>query len=305
MKLRNSNPPGNITGGYRSSLARSIAAWQLAKVPLCLLIACSTGFGALVAGNLSIDLVMYAAFGVLLLAGGGATFNSVQEICVDGSMQRTAKRPLVQNHVSPDSAKIQGVLLIVSGLFVLYCLPSPFFPILLGCLALLLYNGVYTRLKQHTVLAIIPGAVCGALPPLIGWTAAGGKLLTYMSLLLFSLLFLWQIPHFYLVLLRYRDDYFQAHQPSFLKILSERAVRKLSCIWICGLALVMMLFSITPAVVSLAQQFLIVVNAIFLALIAICNLLLRQSDTYRLLFVALNILLFNHMLILSVSPFLS
>jgi protoheme IX farnesyltransferase len=270
-----------------------------------LLIAFSSGFGVLVAGDPSASLVLYVMSGVLLLASGGATINSVQEVSVDGSMLRTAKRPLVQNHVSRHFAQIQATLLVTLGLCILSRLPSPVFPIILGSLALLVYNGVYTRLKQRTVLAIIPGALCGALPPIIGWSAAGGKLFSYMPLLLFSLLFLWQIPHFYLILLRYRDDYLQATQPSFLKILSERAVRRLSCVWICGLAMVMMLFSITPAAVFVTQQFIILLNASILAIIAVYNLLLRQSDTYRLLFISLNILLFNHMIILSVSSFLS
>jgi protoheme IX farnesyltransferase len=304
LKLRNSNSQENISAEPNTLLLSSIAAWQLAKVPLCLLIACSACFGALVTDNPSAHQVMYAAFGVLLLASGAATFNSIQEVSVDGSMRRTAKRPLVRKIVSPNSAKFQASILVALGLFLLSRLTSPVFPVLLGSVALLLYNGVYTRLKQHTVLAILPGAVCGALPPLIGWTAAGGKPVSYMSLLLFSLLFLWQIPHFYLILLRYREDYLQAHQPSFLKILSETAVRRLSCIWICGLSLVMMLFSTTPAAVSVLQQLLVLANAFVLAIIAICNLLLRQSDTYRLLFISLNLILFNHMVILSARTFL-
>lgn len=281
------------------------AARQLAKVPLCLLICCSTGFGALLVQDVSGEVILVVSTGVLLLAMGAATMNSLQETAVDGTMQRTSERPLVRKSVSSKFALCQAVCLVACGLALLATLGGSLLPLLLGILSLVLYNGVYTRLKQRTVLALLPGAVCGGLPPLIGWIGAGGRPLSYMSLLLFVLLFLWQIPHFCLILLQHREDYLHAVQPSFLSLLSEKSVRQISTVWICGLALVMMLFSITPGPIWQWQQILLVINAMGLAAGTIYSLLLSRAVTYRSLFIFLNLMLFSHMAILSMGPVLS
>lgn len=297
LKLRNS-------ASLQAPVSSMIAAWQLAKVPLCLLIAFSTVFGASLVPDVTGLTILNVACGVFFLAMGGATLNSFQERATDFNMKRTANRPLVCNHVSPSFALFLSVVLIVLGFSVLCLLKKPFLPIFLGTVALVIYNGVYTRLKQHTLLAILPGAICGGLPPVIGWAGAGGILLSYMTLLLFMLLFIWQVPHFCLILLRYRDDYLHVDQPSFIKLLSETGVRRISTIWCCGLALVMMLFTTTTAAAWSVQKYLLITNALFLAGFTLVALLRCHSISYRTVFIYLNIALFNHMSILVAGSFL-
>lgn len=282
-----------ITGGW----SFVVIGWQLAKVPLCLLIGCSACFGAILAESNGPLNVIYIGLSVFLLAMGGATINSAQEADTDGEMYRTAQRPLVRQVVSREYALCLAVTLIGIALIMLSGVEQPVISVCLGVFALILYNVVYTPLKQITILAIFPGAVCGAIPPLIGYVAASGLPFSYTSLLLFMLLFLWQVPHFCLVLLRHKADYLRSNRPTFIKVWSERGVRQLSCVWICGLALVMMLFSVTGGISSPVLKILVIVNASLMVMIAGYNLILRGSPSYRLLFLSLNIMLLIHMMI--------
>lgn len=290
---------------YRSVEDSLIAAiWKLAKVPLCLLIGCSASFGALLASPASFEIVLNSGIGIFLLAMGGATLNSLQEVDADRSMKRTGNRPLVRRVVSRKFAGIQSVILIVVGLTFLRLFSDMILPVILGVMSLILYNGVYTRLKQKTILAIFPGAVCGAMPPLIGFAVAGGDPLSYTALLVFVLLFLWQVPHFCLVLLRHRDDYLNSKQPSFIKLLSERGVRWLSCAWIMGLALVMMLFSVTLEMISSFAKVAIIISAFGFLLVTSYQLLVKATPSYVTVFFCLNCMLLSHMMLVAWDRFL-
>ena len=288
------------------TLQKCIAAsWQLAKVPLCLLIGCTAAFGAALVPHVSAGSILIVFAGVLFLAMGGATINSLQETAVDKALPRTSGRPLVRNRVSSGYAVFQAGLFLTAAVIVLMPLHTSLLPLSLGGLAILIYNGVYTRLKQYTILAIIPGALAGALPPVIGWVGGGGHPFSYTAMLLFTLLVLWQVPHYCLILLRYRDEYLQVRQPSFLKALSEKGVRRLSAVWICGLALVMMLFSILPVSVWQWQKIILIVNGLSFAAFALYSLLLRETTAYRMLFLYLNIVLCIHMAVLVLGIFRS
>ncbi len=105
-------------------------------------------------------------------------------------------------------------------------------PALLGIGALLCYNALYTPLKRRSSLALLPGALCGALPPMIGWTAAGAALQDIRIVLLAALLFLWQIPHFCALAHRHRDDYRRAG------LCTPPSHRGIVFIWLLALGLV-------------------------------------------------------------------
>jgi len=276
------------------------ASWKLAKVQLCTLIGCSAAFGAVLADASTLREITQLALGVMAAAMGGATLNSLQERVSDGELARTATRPMVQNVVSQRFALMQACSLILVGL--VFLVPSKTAPLivsLLTLLALVLYNGVYTRLKRKTILAILPGALCGGLPPVIGWIGGGGAPLSYSSLLLFMLLFLWQVPHFCLILLQHKEDYLRASQPTFLRSLSEAGVRRLSGVWICALALVMMLFSLRQTVTPAWHSFVLITNSFLFASLLTAQLLCIAIISYRAMFILLNIMLVNHMLILT------
>ena len=114
------------------------------------------------------------------------------------------------------------MILLLAGLIVLLGVNETLSPVLVAIFAVILYNGVYTPLKKKSVLAIIPGAFCGALPPYIGWLSGGGGVISYTAVLLIVLFVLWQIPHYLLVLLTFKDDYEKSSLPNFLKNVSGR-----------------------------------------------------------------------------------
>lgn len=185
-------------------------------------------------------------FGVFLLAAGCSALNQVQERDLDARMERTRRRPVASGRLSPRAGVACALTLAALALTLLWQMGPV--PALLGLGALVCYNGVYTPLKRRTVFALLPGALCGSLPPLIGWAAAGGRLDDYRIVLLAGLLFLWQIPHFWFFALKHREDFRRASLPT----LSTARLRRLSLLWVFALAcatLLLLIFGLlhTPA----------------------------------------------------------
>lgn len=156
---------------------------------------------------------LLAAFsGVTLLAMGGSALNQLLERDIDALMTRTMPRPLPQGRLSTTSVVLAGSCTILAGLVPL-AVTGGLLPPLLGVAALVWYLVVYTPLKRKTTLALPLGALCGAFPPLIGWSLAGGVPTDYRIIILAGLLFIWQIPHFWLLQERHEADYRRAGIP--------------------------------------------------------------------------------------------
>jgi protoheme IX farnesyltransferase len=156
---------------------------------------------------------LWAAFcGVALLAAGGSALNQVMERDLDRLMSRTMLRPLPQGELTPLAATVIGGAAILAGLLLLGAVGGSL-PALLGIVALVWYLAAYTPLKRHTPLALLLGAVCGALPPVIGWCLAGGSPADYRVMLFAGVMYLWQVPHFWLFQRRHADDYRHAGIP--------------------------------------------------------------------------------------------
>jgi heme o synthase len=151
-------------------------------------------------------------FGVSLLAAGGTALNQVLERDLDGLMARTRCRPLPQGLLSPATAAAMGFGCILAGLLAL-AVAGGVLPALLGILALVWYLAVYTPLKRRSPLALLLGGVSGSLPPMIGYCLAGGSPADYRVVILAGLLYLWQVPHFWLLQQRHADDYRRAGIP--------------------------------------------------------------------------------------------
>ncbi len=164
---------------------------QVAKAPLCLLVAFSAFFGYLLVPFQPLGPGFFVFFGVFLLAAGAASLNSVQERFADRLMGRTRHRPLAQGLVSRQRGLLQARLLLAAGFLVLFACFSSLGPVLGGIISVFLYNYVYTPLKHRSVWAIFPGALCGALPPYIGWLAAGGFYGSAVIIAVMSLFIVW------------------------------------------------------------------------------------------------------------------
>lgn len=186
-----------------------------------------------------------AAFGgVALLAAGGSALNQLLEVDLDRRMQRTRLRPLPAGQLTAASAAAIGGVLTASGL-VLAWFSGGMLPVLLGAGALLWYLLVYTPLKRRSPFALLAGALCGALPPLIGWCVAGGQPDDYRIMLLAGLLYLWQIPHFWLLLQRHAEEYRSAGIPVFPGHWSDAHRMFLLRLWIAALVAGAMLLPLT------------------------------------------------------------
>lgn len=159
-------------------------------------------------GPFSLAALVGAVAGTLLLASGTGVLNQVIEREFDGRMRRTMRRPVAAGRVTPGRATWLGAGLALAGALWLFAGVNAT-AASLGIFGLLIYLLLYTPLKRKTSLCTLVGATAGAVPPLIGWFAGGGTW-NATALLLYSLLFLWQFPHFMSIAWIYRADYERA-----------------------------------------------------------------------------------------------
>lgn len=146
--------------------------------------------------------------GSALVAGGSSALNQCIERRRDALMRRTADRPLPAGRIAPRDGLVIGIAMSAAGLVAL-ALATNVLTVTLAAVCLLWYVGIYTPLKTRTSLNTIAGTVCGALPPVMGATAATGRI-SVEALFLFSLMVAWQLPHFLSIAWLYRDDYARA-----------------------------------------------------------------------------------------------
>lgn len=172
-----------------------------------------------------------AALGVFLLAASAGALNQVQERRRDAMMERTRKRPIPSGSVSLALTLILAGSLLVAGFLVLLTSFGRNVA-LLGAGNLLWYNLVYTPLKTRSYFAVLAGAFNGAVPPAIGWAAAGGSLLDPKILFIAFFIFLWQVPHFWLLLMMYGEEYEKAGFYSVTSRFSFPVIRNILLVWV-------------------------------------------------------------------------
>jgi heme o synthase len=163
-----------------------------------------------------------AVAGTALVAGGAAVLNQLYERDTDALMRRTRLRPLPAGRVAPADAGIFGSALSAAGLALLAAQRN-WLAAALALATLLVYLAVYTPMKRRTPAATLVGAIPGALPALIGWTASHGSI-AIGGAALFAIVFLWQIPHFMAIAWLYRDDYGKAGFP-MLPVVDPQGLR--------------------------------------------------------------------------------
>lgn len=204
---------------------------ELSKLRITIFVTITTSFGFIAYNGIIFPDILYATLGTLLLACGSAAFNHFQERNIDILMDRTKNRPIPSGKISANQAFLSALLLVTIGTVILL-LGTNIVAASLGLLNLFWYNIIYTPLKRKTALAIIPGSLVGAIPPAIGWAAAGGSLLAPQILILAFFFFIWQIPHFWLLLLVLDKDYQKAGLPTLTKMFSHEQLTRITFIWI-------------------------------------------------------------------------
>lgn len=194
----------------RMVIARATDYAVLAKprIAVLALAAVTVGFILGSAGRWDAATLLAGLVGIGLVAAASSAFNQLLERGSDGRMQRTSDRPLPAERLTPAEAAAFAVLSSAAGLACLAVLVNPL-TAWLALVTLVLYAGIYTPLKRYTSLCTAVGAVPGALPPVLGWTAAGGEL-NSQAFALFAILYLWQFPHFLAIGWLYREEYTRA-----------------------------------------------------------------------------------------------
>jgi protoheme IX farnesyltransferase len=208
---------------------------ELSKVKITFAVALTTITGYLLAGGSFDTGLILPTVGIFLLACGSSAINHFQEREQDMKMERTRNRPIPSGRISPTAALMYAFILSAAGSYVLY-IGSGMLSMQLGILALIWYNVIYTPLKKRTAFAVVPGAVIGSIPPLVGWVAAGGQLSDPRALFMAFFFFIWQVPHFWLLMLKYGEEYTAAGFPSITRIYSARQIKNITFIWIVATA---------------------------------------------------------------------
>jgi protoheme IX farnesyltransferase len=175
------------------------------------LITTAVGFYLGSTGSFDLGLLLHTLLGTGLLAGGTNALNQYAERQADAAMKRTRDRALPAGRLKESTALVFSAGISVAGAVYLALLVNPL-TALLGTAALLIYIFAYTPLKRKSWLCTLVGAVPGAIPPMMGWTAVTGSL-DLLAWVLFGIVFLWQMPHFFAIGWLYRLDYARAGFP--------------------------------------------------------------------------------------------
>lgn len=245
---------------------------ELTKPRICVLALLMTALGYILGqkGTFVVSHFVFSLLGTGLVGAGSCIFNQYAEITSDAKMHRTKNRPLPSGRLSEAVAVRLGVAMSVIGIVILLIAVNPI-TCVLGAATLLLYLGVYTPSKKINSLSTLIGAVPGAIPPLMGWTAANGNF-SKEGFLLFGILFIWQIPHFLAIAWLYREDYGRADM-AILSVIDEAGLATskqivLYCLALFPLTLVPTLWEMTGVTYFVGAFFLNLVFVTFGGILA-------------------------------------
>jgi heme o synthase len=231
------------------------------QVALASTLACAAAFG-LACGRLPVSAAS-ACVGVFLSACGACALNQYQERDRDALMLRTCLRPIPAGRLSRGKALAWSVGLIAAGVVTLL-VGSGMTAAWLGLAAVGWYNGLYTWLKRQTAFAVVPGAAVGVIPAAIGWAAAGGALGDARLAALAFFFFVWQVPHFWLLVLAHADDYRRAGFPLVTSALRPEQLLRVVSVWMVVAGLACLLFPVFSVVTSRPTLVLLAASALWL-----------------------------------------
>jgi len=249
---------------------------ELSKVRITFAVSLTTFVGYLLQSG-TVDARLWATVGGLfLLACGSAALNQYQEHDTDAKMKRTKNRPIPSGKISPLHALLFALTLIFIGSGILFYY-SGFLAMQLGILTLIWYNAFYTPLKKKSAFAVVPGSLIGALPPMVGYAAAGGSILDPEIIAFAFFMFMWQIPHFWLIVIRHGNDYQAGGFPSITAIYSDKQIKGITFVWVTATAVASILMPFMGVFSALALKFILII--IVAALIyAFSRLLVKQQE---------------------------
>lgn len=200
--------PISVGSETRRRVGSDFAELVKARLTLLVLLTTAVGFYLAAVGAINYGALFHVVFGTALAAAGAAALNQWWERRLDALMQRTRTRPIPAGRMLPRNALIVGSLLAIAGVTYL-TIACNRLSAALAAATIVIYIFAYTPLKRISTANTLVGAIPGALPPMIGWAAASGRL-DPGAWSLFAILFFWQLPHFFAIAWMYRDDYARA-----------------------------------------------------------------------------------------------
>ncbi len=219
------------------------------KIGIPVLATLSTVAGYILAAEgVSPELIL-PLLGIFSLAIGSSALNQVQDRNYDALMDRTKGRPIPAGVLSAREGLWMSISLVLLGMSLLALTRNPVL-IGLGAFAVLWYNGVYTYLKRKSAFAVVPGAIIGSIPPVIGWVAGGGALLDIQILIVALFFFIWQIPHFWLLVMKYGKDYEKAGIPSMTQVFDPEQLARITFMWVVATAACCLMMPLVKLVTS-------------------------------------------------------
>jgi len=234
--------------------------------------------------------------GVFLLACGASALNQYQERDADARMARTAARPIPAGRIRPSAALRFAIVLIALGDALLFLGDSWTAP-LLGLAAVFWYNGVYTPLKVRSAFAAIPGALVGAIPPAIGWTAGGGGLGDPPLLALCFFFFMWQVPHCLVHLAAFGQEYEDIGRPCLTSVFTGRQLDRLTFQWLLATAVSLQMIIVQGLIGSPFVKAALLAASLWLAVEGFRLLKAGRSD-YPALFRGVNVFMLAVLLLI-------
>ncbi len=237
--------------GERRSLSMTAilnGVMELVKIRITFFVGMSAAFGYILAtGSVSLEMIL-PVMGIFILSCASAAMNHYQERETDSLMHRTSKRPLPAGLMTPAVVLIMVTVLAAAG-SVLIALTGTVTALILSWLAFFSYNAIYTPLKKITPFAVVPGSFVGAFPVMAGWAAVRGDIFDPLIISVAAFFFIWQIPHFWILMEMYSADYERADFPTLRMYFSEGTISFWIYVWMAGLAASSVLF-VTNGVVS-------------------------------------------------------
>ena len=285
-------------------VSRLLLHSEIAKVPMCLFISFSSFVGYEVVKPEFSPMSFLTAAGIFFLACGCATLNNIQDKEFDRHLKRTKNRALPQNKISELSASVQAVLLITSGLILVYIAGYTIMPVIFSAAAIILYNFIYTKMKIKTFMAIFPGALCGMLPPFIGSLVAGAHIHDFRIIAVAILFGLWQVPHYFLVVLEHHDDYKQGNLSSILDIFTCASLNRIIFAWIMSISFLMLVLAPLDVISTTIAFRGLVLNAFCLVIFFAYRFFLVPEVNYNKLFKMLNTSIMIMLLLVLADRFL-
>lgn len=196
---------------------------EIVKLRITILVSLTTALGYFIgSNNISLGFV-FPVIGIFILACGSAALNQYQERDYDALMERTKNRPIPSGKIKSINVLLISLILLLIGSAILI-IKTNLTTLIIGLLTFFWYNGVYTPLKKKMSLAIIPGSLVGALPPLAGWAATGENIFDIKILYIALYFFVWQIPHFWLLLLVHGKDFEKGGFPVLSNNINKKSI---------------------------------------------------------------------------------